>query len=112
MSDATKHTKGPWSVDNGTGQILGPRDGCSHVIVARMPVWFSGKLTGSHATQDQQAVNAALIAQAPTLLAQRDALLAALQHCLAYLESNADDDQERADYEQARAAIALAGGGL
>ncbi len=97
-----KHTSGPWhvkhdwgtSVCNSVGQCVADTDANVHI-------------------DDQtKAANAELIALAPTLLAQRDALLAALQHCIAYLERDADDDQERKDHAEARAAIALAGGGL
>ncbi len=59
--------------------------------------------------------DAELIALAPTLLAQRDALLAALQvmvdhACERYPHFESERGQR--DIEQARAAIALAGGSL
>jgi hypothetical protein len=74
---APQPTPGPWSV-SGDGKILGPRDGCSHVIIAAMPVWWSNQSPGSHASQDVQAANAALIAHAPDLIAEVERLRAAL----------------------------------
>ncbi len=79
------------------------RDSLDSLRCALDLAWPSGEVRN---------LRAKFTAELAQVTAQRDALLAALQHCLAYLESNADDDQERADYEQARAAISLAGGGL
>ncbi len=72
---APKHTPGPWRISEyNNGDIVGPSNGVSSVIVAKMPHWWPG--ASGHASQDLQAANAALIALAPDLLAERDALLA------------------------------------
>ncbi len=123
MSDATKLaqriTPGPWTLQALPAKPGYPnwiphciRSGPSNVHIAtvgNVDRYYEG---------DAQTANAELIALAPSLLAQRDALLAALQGALNQLDSleagaaGLPAPSSTLAYKQARAAIALAGGGL
>ena len=62
-----KHTPGPWSIgsaDNYTRRtIVGPREGMSHKLIARMP----GEYRENHAIFPEMLANAHLIAAAPAM---------------------------------------------
>lgn len=66
--ETAQHTPGPWKLgpaDNDSQlTILGPRDGCSHEVIARMP----GEYRRNHAVWPKVEANARLIAAAPELL--------------------------------------------
>lgn len=104
MKDLMKdlaHTYGPWHtlrevfnpMKHGhspeTYRAIGIGNGACHVGYASV----SGCVGAIEAD-----ANARLMAAAPELLA-------ALQNCLCYLESDSDDEQERADWQQAQNAI-------
>ena len=65
----SKHTPGPWSIgsaDNYTRRtIVGPREGMSHKLIARMP----GEYRENHAIFPEMLANAHLIAAAPAMYA-------------------------------------------
>lgn len=102
-----KHTPGEWHT--GTDEdaaAWGPMvyaGGEDEIIVADcQPVGFD------IADDDEAAANAALIAQAPTLLAQRDALAEALAE---YVAAGLDFGKIRRAEDRARAALAAVGRG-
>ncbi len=67
MGNTSKHTPGPWitgSADNHSRRvILGPTNGISRVIIARMP----GEYRENHAVWPTVEANAHLIAAAPAM---------------------------------------------
>lgn len=69
------HTPGPWQFNQGTGEIIGVRDGCSMPIIATTSAWWPGREPGTHASQDVQWANARLIASAPEMFAALEALV-------------------------------------
>lgn len=105
MSDATKHTKGPWKAVTVAGYAVAiaiPTGG----EIAYVPT------TTPDGPTDEDIANAELIARAPDLLAQRDALLAFAQ-VVARSACLQQRNGERCICFacEARAAISLAGGG-
>ncbi len=73
MTDETKHTAGPWWIEERGDviSIIGPRENCSHN--GRQPAWELAKIDNyvfwdEPETEAEDRANARLIAAAPDLL--------------------------------------------
>ncbi len=88
--NTSKHTPGPWitgSADNHSRRvILGPTNGISRVIIARMP----GEYRENHAVWPTVEANANLIAAAPAMY---EALKAALDYYRGVFTGNTVTDK-------------------